>query len=207
MHHIYEPINGTKENRYNNQNHADNPASCIRRVNIEIAGTNAHITNKKNDAVNTIVKTPAPPNNALSTKIAMTENKTNKQHATTFANHDSQYSEREEVPAHSLYPRRQNARYAANILVYLTLSFFLTGTVLAGDFFTANFLIGAFLTDFLIAIYYSLGILRIIPQNYKKTKPPILAVLNIPNGRSSHLLISYVRRFLVQTPVFHPYIS
>lgn len=36
--------------------------------------------------------------------------------------YDHQYSEREEVPAHSVKPRRQKAPYASNILVYFLLS-------------------------------------------------------------------------------------
>ena len=118
---MYEPTTGKNVVKYNNQNQADKPASCIRRVNIEIAGISAAIkyAHKIDPTLN--VKPPISPNGALSIYAANNITNTNARHTNTFINQDHQYSERDDVPRHSVKPRRQNAQYAANMFVYLTL--------------------------------------------------------------------------------------
>ena len=78
--------------------------------------------------------------------------------------YDHQYSEREEVPAHSVKPRRQKAPYASNILVYFLLS-----------------LISFFFWDFFatLGIQNSFNLIDYITNSYKKQKHPVWGVLSL----------------------------
>lgn len=107
-------------NNSNNNHHALKPASCKRLAVIEIDGIN--IANAKiNKPIDKIIEIGdhAPP---IIGKPLTTIRNIQKIEINQFIKKDHQYSEREEVPAHSVKPRRQKALYASNILVYFLLS-------------------------------------------------------------------------------------